>query len=192
MSRISDESGLANVVLDYYSGATHTVTSMYSDGIHGDSPAGTVIGMLGPCPEAEDVGQETFIRFYRAINEFRRQSSIASDITRISINPALDELKRRKRQCRLFAKGSEDISANIADHNDNEATFEKKQLIHKALQALSPEYRAVVVLRIMEGYSTEETAEILKLPIGTVTSRLYRAQIRLKEIVRPLLGECDG
>ncbi len=154
--------------------------------------AGTVIGMLGPGPEAEDVGQETFIRFYKAINKFRWQSTIASYITRISINLALNELKRRKRQGRLFAKGNEGISANIADHHDNEATFEKKQLINKALQELSPDYRAVVVLRIMEGYSTEETAEILKMPIGTVTSRLYRAQIRLKEIIRPLLGECDG
>ena len=65
--------------------------------------ATTVIGMLGHCAEADDVGQETFIRFYRALHSFRGESSVGSYLTRIAINLSLNELKRRKRRFSLFS-----------------------------------------------------------------------------------------
>ena len=60
--------------------------------------ASTVFGMLGNSPEAEDIGQEVFIRFYNAINNFRGDSAVGTYLTRIAINLSLNEIKRRKRK----------------------------------------------------------------------------------------------
>ena len=148
--------------------------------------ASTVIGMLGNCPEAEDAGQETFIRFYRALPNFRGESSVITYMTRIAINLSLNELKRRKRRAILFKNKSEEYLANVADDNTNYNTDEQ-EIIYKGLKKLEPKFRSVIVLRLIEGYSTKETAEILSLPIGTVLSRLARAQEKLKTILSPYL-----
>jgi RNA polymerase sigma-70 factor (ECF subfamily) len=63
---------------------------------------------------------------------------------------------------------------------------EAKELVDKALKSLDPKFRVVVVMRMLQGYSTKETAEILDLPIGTVLSRLSRAQKQLKDILEKL------
>lgn len=147
--------------------------------------AATVYGMLGRCPEAEDVGQEVFIRFYKALNTFRGESSVASYITRIAINLSLNELKRRKRGYAFFSRDDDENTLDIPDPKGSGLPFEDKEIINWALQKLRPEYRSVIVLRLIEGYSTEETANILKVPVGTVTSRLARSQMKLKEILTP-------
>lgn len=64
---------------------------------------------------------------------------------------------------------------------------EHSEWVHKALQHLSEHHHSVVVLRLLEGYSTKETAEILDIPEGTVMSRLYRATDRLEELLGPLI-----
>ena len=66
--------------------------------------ASTVINMLGKSPEAEDIGQEVFIRFYKAIPGFRGESSVGTYLTRIAINLSLNEIKRRKRRKNIFVK----------------------------------------------------------------------------------------
>ena len=63
------------------------------------------------------------------------------------------------------------------------------QPIQQAIQQLEPKFRSVVVLRLVDGYSTDETAKILKTPAGTVLSRLARAQKKLKEILSPMIQE---
>ena len=151
--------------------------------------AATAIGMLGRCAEAEDVGQETFIRFYKALGSFRGESSVASYVTRIAINLSLNELKRRKRTVQLLVDDDSAESLDIMDPKSAADPFESKELVQRALGQLNPDYRAVVVLRLMDGYSTEETGKLLKIPLGTVTSRLARAQLKLKEIIESLTGE---
>jgi RNA polymerase sigma-70 factor (ECF subfamily) len=148
--------------------------------------AATVIGMLGPTPEAEDVGQETFIRFYQSLKKFRGDSSIGTYITRIAINLSLNELKRRKRQRTYFSSKSADQIENVPETRPENEQGEIKDLVQKGLQKLEPKFRAVIVLRLIDGYSTQETAEILNLPKGTVLSRLARAQIKLRKILAPL------
>lgn len=151
--------------------------------------AATVISMLGRTPEADDVGQETFIRFFKALSQFRGDSRVASYVTRIAMNLSLNELKRRKRWFGLFSVDDSNSLATIEASKTSESSYDDKQLVQLSLQQLTPEYRAVVVLRIMEGYSTDETARMLKIPVGTVTSRLARAQAKLKDIVNVLIGE---
>jgi RNA polymerase sigma-70 factor (ECF subfamily) len=137
--------------------------------------AGVVKSMLGSTTETVDVGQEVFIRFYESLDQFKGESALGTYLIRISINLSLNELKRRKRQSDFFrpieaaeGKGIEGINTDI------------KELVQFEINKLEEEFRAVVVLRMIEGYSTEETAEILKIPLGTVLSRLSRAQKKLK------------
>ena len=149
--------------------------------------AATIIGMLGDCPEADDVGQETFIRFYKSINNFRGDSAVATYLTRIAINLSLNELKRRKRQDARSAPLSHAANEAVAANQDD--LVDMKQHIHRSIQKLDGKFRSVVVLRLLEGYSTKETAKILKLPLGTVLSRLARAQDKLREMLSPYWGE---
>ena len=147
--------------------------------------ASTVIGMLGNCQEAADVGQETFIRFYKALKNFRGDSNVKTYVTRIAINLSLNEIKRQQRRRVLFAfdnkmsdKGSEDV--NIKKQ-------EIMNMVEHALSQLNPKFRAVVVLRLIDGYSVRETGEILDIPEGTVLSRFSRAQKRLRKLLSPMV-----
>ncbi|ARA94688.1 hypothetical protein AWN76_017035 [Rhodothermaceae bacterium RA] len=150
--------------------------------------AATVIGMLGPGPEADDVGQETFIRFYRALHQFRGESSVGTYLTRIAINLSLNALKRRKRWRLRFLSRDEQVPFLREPAVDGRRPIEDGidgAVIQQALHTLTPPFRSVVVLRLIEGYSTRETAEILGIPIGTVLSRLARAQRTLRGVLAP-------
>ena len=148
--------------------------------------AATVIGMLGRGPEAEDVGQETFIRLYRSLDRFRGDSSLGTYVTRIAINQSLKALEKRRtwRQRFFSPRSNEDfVPEAVAERDTTLEEGERREFIDRALQSLSPDHRAVVVLRMMEEYSTRETAEILGMPQGTVMSRLKRAIDLLRENV---------
>ncbi len=149
---------------------------------------GTVIGMLGHTTEADDVAQEVFIRFYKSLDKFRGDSALGTYLTRIAINLSLNELKRRQRQHqRLVPMQKEQKQViQIADKAADPSRNDNKQLIEKALQLISEDFRAVVVLRLIDGYSVKETAAILQLPQGTVASRLARAQLKLREVINAL------
>lgn len=150
--------------------------------------AGVTIGMLGKGAEAEDAGQETFIRFYRSLDKFRQESQTGTYLTRIAINLCLDALKRRKRS-RLEVSG-EDAAPELrrlASESVQES-WEAREIVYKALDKLDAKYRAVILLRLIEGYSSRETAQILQVPEGTVLSRLARGQIKLKEVLDKLLN----
>jgi RNA polymerase sigma-70 factor (ECF subfamily) len=73
----------------------------------------------------------------------------------------------------------------VADH-DTEERKEASELVNKALMRMDPKFRIIVTMRMLQGYSTKETAEILDLPLGTVLSRLSRAQEQMKNILGKL------
>jgi RNA polymerase sigma-70 factor, ECF subfamily len=156
--------------------------------------AKSVIGMLGNTPEADDVGQEVFIRFYQSIERFRGESSLGTYLTRIAINLSLNELKRRKRKAFLFFRDDNNSMSeiNVEDTDRSDIVFDDNELVNMALSKLEPNFRAIVVLRLIEGYSTKETAETLGLPQGTVLSRLSRAQEKLKEIMKTIVPDMVG
>jgi len=149
--------------------------------------AATITGMLGHCSEAEDVGQETFVRFYKALKNFRGESSVGTYLVRIAINLSLNEIKRRKRLSIWFHSSRETELETVADPNPASipGPHDAQAVVHRALQKLEPKFRSVIVLRLIDGYTTRETADILGLPTGKVLSRLARAQIKLKEIIQP-------
>lgn len=149
--------------------------------------AATVIGMLGPGPEAEDIGQETFIRFYRSMERYRGDAALGTYLTRIAINLSLTALKRHKFKRRLFvaSENTEHLQA-VSSGSDVHETLESRlqiDRVRRAIDALEPRQRAVVVVRMIDGYSTREAAEILGVPNGTVMSRLSRAMTRLEGLL---------
>ncbi len=149
--------------------------------------AGVVIGMLGRTVEADDAGQETFIRFYRSLEKFRQESGVGTYLTRIAVNVSLDYLRKNKR--RFKEVSSEEAAPELLrlQDGDFQARAEARELVYKALERLRPDYRSVIVLRMLEGYSTKETAEMLEIPLGTVLSRLQRGQKKLKSILEKLM-----
>jgi len=145
--------------------------------------AKVTVGMLGNRADAEDVGQETFLRFYRSMHQYKGDAALGTYLTRIAINLSLNELKRRgSRRWLSLEEKHESYHADDRSYHNND----NKELVKKALAQLDTKYRSVVVLRIMQGFSTKETAELLNLPLGTVLSRLARAQEKLKPILQKL------
>jgi len=149
--------------------------------------ARTVKGMLGDSVFAEDIGQEVFIKLYNSLSEFRGEAKLSTYIQRIAVNLTLNEIKRRKRFFSMFSqKGNSEMSEfEVADHED-EKRNDAAEIVNKALKKMDPKFRIIVTMRMLQGYSTKETAEILGLPLGTVLSRLSRAQEQLKRILEKL------
>jgi RNA polymerase sigma-70 factor (ECF subfamily) len=148
----------------------------------------TIISFIGKTPEAEEIAQEVFIRFLKKIPGFRGDSGIKTYLVRIAINLSLNELKKRKvKYSRLVS--NEDITGDIEDPDSHSDKFELKEAIHDAINGLDERIKAVVILRLVEGFSTRETAKILKIPQGTVLSRLSRGQDQLKEKLSHLKHE---
>jgi RNA polymerase sigma-70 factor (ECF subfamily) len=149
--------------------------------------ARTVKGMLGDSVYSEDIGQEVFIKLYHSLSEFRGEAKLSTYIQKIAINLTLNEIKRRKRFFSMFShKGNEEMHEIEIPCYEHEEKRDAKEMVDKALQSLDPKFRIIVAMRMLQGYSTKETAEILDLPLGTVLSRLSRAQEQLKEVLGKL------
>lgn len=128
------------------------------------------------------------MRFYRSLDRFEGRSAVGTYLVRITINLCLNELKRRQRRRRLFLSSTEETMESLPDQNQGahrRNSLDNKNAVRQAIQKLDPKFRAVIVLRLIDGYSTQETASILDLPTGTVLSRLARAQKKLKKILDP-------
>ncbi len=147
----------------------------------------TIKGMLGNVSEVDDVGQETFIRFYKSIHQFKGNASLKTYLTRIAINLSLNALKKRKKQYERFETGAAaDLKMKLRGVESSDRSTDINDLVHQALNYVDPKFRSVLVLRMLEGYSTKETADILEIPLGTVLSRLNTAQKKLKEVILKL------
>jgi RNA polymerase sigma-70 factor (ECF subfamily) len=150
-----------------------------------EQPIATVVkGILGDCAEAEDVGQEVFIRFYKSMHQFNGKSTLKTYLTCIAINCSLNELKKKKL---TFSINNVELQNGLMIKQAGNSNYENQELIDKALNLLPHRQRSIVVLRLMQGYSVKETAKILQIPAGTVLSRLSRATETLKKILKPII-----
>jgi RNA polymerase sigma-70 factor, ECF subfamily len=153
--------------------------------------ASVVIGMLGPGDDADDVGQETFIRFHGAMDQFRGDASLATYLRRIAMNLSLNALKSRRRQSvRLVSRDQQDVALDEpAEAAYDAERTERIAMVRDAVRQLGEKQRSVVVLRLLDGLSTRETADVLQLPPGTVMSRLARGLADLKRLLTPYTQE---
>jgi|SRR5271157_1962857 len=140
--------------------------------------------------DAEDVLQETFLKAYEHLDQFRGDSKFYTWIVRIAVNQALMKLRRRKSDKAVsidetIDTGEDTLVREIAAWDENaEQRYSREEIaaiLDSAVQSLEPLYRSVFVLRDIEDLSTEETAEALDLSVPAVKSRLLRARLQLRE-----------
>jgi RNA polymerase sigma-70 factor (ECF subfamily) len=128
---------------------------------------------------AQDIAQEAFLKIYHKIGAFRQQAKFSSWLYRIVVNTAYDFLRRNKQQNISI---DEDPSLQIEDNRKSEDPL-AKELVRNTLAKLPFEYRSAIVLKEIEGLSYQEIADCLKISIGTVESRIFRARQMMKEIL---------
>jgi RNA polymerase sigma-70 factor (ECF subfamily) len=152
----------------------------------------------------QDITQETFIRAYRAIPQFRGESAFYTWLYRIAVNTAKKALLQLKRDplvtesARLSRDEDDETSRvenELTDGETPDAVLASKQVaraVNLAVEALSEDLRQAITLREIEGLSYEEIAEMMNCPIGTVRSRIFRAREAIAQRLRPLLDTRDG
>jgi RNA polymerase sigma-70 factor (ECF subfamily) len=145
--------------------------------------------MMGSEEDACDMAQEAFLKAFRSIRKFNGKSSFGTWVYRIAVNVCIDELRRRKK-----------VKLYPVVHNDNPETGsgklitdtgdlpeerierqETRKQVQRAINRLAEDYRAIIILRDIQGRTYQEIAEILDINIGTVKSRISRARQSLKE-----------
>ena len=158
---------------------------------------GVIYRFLGDQHEAEDLTQDTFINAFRARDGFRGDSQAYTWLYRIAINLTKNRLEQLKRRA-YSLDTEEDKGEEGWEENREEAallpdrlaeTAELGRVVGKAVLALRPEYREVVILRDYESLSYEEIAQILGCSLQTVKSRLFRARAVLRRRLAPYVEE---
>jgi len=147
--------------------------------------------------DAVDVTQEAFLKAYSKLRMFDSASAFYTWLYRIAINTSIDFLRKRKSRPaeslddeKFSDVGFEPVSKDpSADPEKVAARTEQARLLKNAIASLSEKLRTVVVLHDVEGLSQEEVADILKVPVGTVKSRVSRARAELRQLLSKQLGE---
>lgn len=140
--------------------------------------------MCGSEADADEVAQEAFLSAWKALPNFRGESQFSTWLYQLTTHAAIDLMRREKRQIAAADDITEVSAADPAPSPQQQAEqSEQREIVRDAVLQLAPEQREVVVLRFMEELSYEEIGAVLKLPSGTVKSRLNRAKAQLKEIL---------
>ena len=139
--------------------------------------------MCGNEADADEVAQEAFLSAWKALPNFRGDSRFSTWLYQLTSHAAIDLMRREKRQ--IAAEDIADVSAADPGPSPQQQAeqSETRQVVRDAVLQLTPEYRQIVVLRYLEELSYEEIGAALKLPAGTVKSRLNRAKAQLKDIL---------
>ncbi|MEO5672090.1 MAG: RNA polymerase sigma factor RpoE [Ramlibacter sp.] len=152
----------------------------------------------------EDIAQETFIRAYRALAQFRGEAQFYTWLYRIAVNTAkkaLGDLKRDPLVSENALRGGDEEDETSAVENElttaetPETVLAAKEIataVNSAMEALPEDLRQAVTLREIEGLSYEEIAEVMNCPIGTVRSRIFRARESISAKIKPLLENQSG
>jgi RNA polymerase sigma-70 factor (ECF subfamily) len=145
------------------------------------------IYMLHSREDAQEAAQDVFIKAYRSFKNFTPRASLYTWLYRISINTCIDYKRRHQED---FVADDEATTKIASPEPSPEKLSESKEattVVQKALESMTPDFKAVFVLREMEGLSYEEIAEVLQISIGTVKSRISRARDELRQLLRDKL-----
>jgi len=162
-----------------------------------------IVGLIGryiaDWSECQDVAQETFLRAYRALANFRGDAQFYTWLHRIAVNTAKNHLVSHNRRpptddididdAEQFASGM-----RLRDNDTPERELMRQQLeqtVMRAVEALPEELRVAITLREVDGLSYEEIAKRMDCPIGTVRSRIFRAREAIDQEMRPLMDSTD-
>lgn len=152
----------------------------------------SIAHVIGSPDDAREVVQDAFVRAFVKLETFHRTSAFYTWLYRIAFNAAVSRIRRDRPRLSVEEArertGHEPVDSGPAPGE----RLEQQELacqVRAALATLSEEYRAVVVLREMDGCCYDTIAEMLDLPVGTVRSRLHRARMQLREQLKPVLDE---
>ena len=137
--------------------------------------------------DAWDLAQEGFLKAWRSIQQFQGRSSFYTWLYSLTVNLTIDSLRRKGR--RVEVELDDAIPSSLPSPRANYHRNEIRQHINAALAQLSPEHRAVIVLKEIEDLQYQEIAKILNLSIGTVMSRLFYGRKQLQSILRPIFNQ---
>ena len=147
--------------------------------------------------DAVDIAQDTFVKAYAKLRSFDASSAFYTWLYRIAVNTAIDFLRRRKSRPtdslddeKFTAGGFEPVSLDPRGNPEKVAILdEQRRALRDSINRLSNKLRTVIILHDVEGLSQEEVAQILRIPVGTVKSRVSRARAELKNLLVKQLGE---
>jgi RNA polymerase sigma-70 factor, ECF subfamily len=153
-------------------------------------------GILRNDAEAEDVVQDTYVRAFTHLEQFRGDSSLSTWLSRIAMNEAVGRLRRQKpgvewSELEKSAPQAQIIPFPLASSDDPEKSMAQREIQHvveHAIDELPEPFRLVFITRVIEGMNVEETAEILGLKPETVKTRLHRARKLLRDNVERKIG----
>ena len=183
-----DDHTLIRLVLEGNTSAFDVIVRRYNTKVYS-----LAYRLLNSVEDAEDVAQDTFSQAFKGLGSFRGTSKFYTWLFRITYNLAISQ--RRKRKPALSLNSQTDSQGEITLPSDdvspmkNMVDEEGKTLMDKALGLLSLDHRAGLVLKEIEGFSYEEIAISLGVPVGTVRSRLHRARLELRAILEKLDNE---
>lgn len=145
---------------------------------------------MGNAEDARDAVQEAMVQAFLRLETFQQSSAFYTWLYRIAFNIAASHRRRKHITASVDqareATGQEPVDAG-PDPGDRIEQEERCQQVRQAIAQLSEEHRSVLVLRDMEGFCYEEIAEVLNLPVGTVRSRLHRARMQLRDLLKGTL-----
>ncbi len=159
---------------------------------HADHLYAVVLRFVADPDEAEEVTQETFLRAWRSIGTFERRSRFFTWVYRIGINEAKRRAERSSRagSPRLIEDDPIEDAPDWSEAPEFRSELRQiRQVLEDAVRALPVEYRAPLILRDVEGLSTEEAAELLELGEAALKSRLHRARLAVRRAVDEYYGE---
>lgn len=153
---------------------------------------------VGDSIEAEDIVQDTFYRVYKNKHYYKEVAKFSTWIYTIASNLSKTELRRRRRR-KFFSIHNDSSTEKDYELPDDSKNPEAKvnsrvteKIIQKAISKLPPKFRQVILLRDVQEFSYEEIASILKVPLGTVKSRVNRARLRLQDDLKFLMDDLNN
>ena len=156
--------------------------------IHQDRLYNSIVRVVGHPDRARDVVQDTFIQAIENISRFDGKSQFSTWLYRIAFNRAMSIYRKHKSEVSLEVArenaGDETMADSQDQPEDRVLQSELVEEVHQALEQLSAEHRAVIVLREIEGCEYEQIAEILEVSLGTIRSRLHRARSEMRRLLR--------
>ncbi len=177
-----------NTIIEASEGSTEAFESIYK--AYSGFVYNVAFRVVNNIDEAEEVTQEVFLTVYRKLKSFKFKSSLKTWVYRIAVNMAIDYAKKKSKQQdhTVLYENNNKLNKTIDSVSEEIEREEQKKTISTLLEALSPDQRACIVLRSIEGLSYQEIAESLNININTVRSRLKRAREKLialrKEMVK--------
>ena len=184
---MKDDAKLIEETLAGESASFGCLVTKYQDRLYN-----SVTHMTGNAEDARDLVQDAFVLAFVKLESFRQTSGFFTWLYRIAFNLTVTHHRRKKPTVSVErmrdASGREPIEPGEGPEGHAEQK-EDCRLVREAIAELAQEYRAVLVLREIDGCDYETIAAVLELPIGTVRSRLSRARVRLRDLIKPSEGK---